>query len=90
MSRYDTGIITTSIAHDSFKDCTSAAKPHNFACDLTRRADMKNPNDAATGAIVATYIAGEAVGAITQSIIGDKLGRKRFMQLMCLIVSNPR
>ena len=51
---------------------------------------MKNPNDAATGAIVATYIAGEAVGAITQSIIGDKLGRKRFMQLMCLIVSNPR
>ncbi|KAL1696619.1 general substrate transporter [Schizophyllum commune] len=66
---YDTGIITTSIAHDSFKDY------------------MKNPNDAATGAIVATYIAGEAVGAITQSIIGDKLGRKRFMQLMCLIVT---
>ena len=36
--------------------------------------------------IVATYIAGEAVGALTQSAIGDILGRKRFMGLMCLVV----
>ncbi|KAL0061248.1 hypothetical protein AAF712_011954 [Marasmius tenuissimus] len=49
--------------------------------------DMGNPNPAATGAIVATYIAGEAVGAITQMILGDKLGRKRFMQMMCIIVT---
>ncbi|KAJ8092234.1 hypothetical protein PM082_024065 [Marasmius tenuissimus] len=66
---YDTGIITTSIAHDSFK---------NY---------MNNPNAAATGAIVATYIAGEAVGAIIQMALGDKLGRKRFMQMMCLVVT---
>lgn len=66
---YDTGIITTSIAHQSFKDY------------------MGNPNAAATGAIVATYIAGEAVGAITQSIFGDSLGRRRYMQLMCMVVS---
>ncbi|KAK0193414.1 general substrate transporter [Armillaria mellea] len=67
--RYDTGIITTSIAHQSFKDY------------------MGNPNAAATGAIVATYIAGEAVGAITQSIFGDFLGRRRYMQLMCMVVT---
>ncbi|KAK0476497.1 general substrate transporter [Armillaria novae-zelandiae] len=66
---YDTGIITTSIAHQSFKDY------------------MGNPNAAATGAIVATYIAGEAVGAITQSIFGDLLGRRRYMQLMCMVVT---
>ncbi|ESK91099.1 mfs monosaccharide transporter [Moniliophthora roreri MCA 2997] len=48
---------------------------------------MGNPNAAATGAIVATYIAGEAVGAIMQMFVGDKLGRKRFMQLMCIVVT---
>ncbi|KAF5352978.1 hypothetical protein D9758_007943 [Tetrapyrgos nigripes] len=66
---YDTGIITTSIAHETFK------------------AYMGHPNDAMTGAIVSTYIAGEAIGAVVQMILGDKLGRKRFMQLMCLIVT---
>ncbi|KAK1218310.1 hypothetical protein PQX77_019002 [Marasmius sp. AFHP31] len=48
---------------------------------------MGNPNPAATGAIVATYIAGEAIGAITQMVLGDRLGRKRFMQMMCIIVT---
>ncbi|KIK64919.1 hypothetical protein GYMLUDRAFT_194669 [Collybiopsis luxurians FD-317 M1] len=66
---YDTGIITTSIAHESFI---------NY---------MHNPNAAMTGAIVATYIAGEAIGAILQMIIGDKLGRKRFMQALCIVVT---
>lgn len=37
--------------------------------------------------VVSTYIAGEAVGALTQTAIGDKLGRIRFMQLMCIIVT---
>ena len=36
---------------------------------------------------MATYIAGEAVGAIMQILIADKLGRIRFMQLQCLIVT---
>ena len=36
--------------------------------------------------IVAAYIAGEVIGALTQSVIGDVLGRKRFMGLMCVIV----
>ncbi|KIY71882.1 general substrate transporter [Cylindrobasidium torrendii FP15055 ss-10] len=66
---YDTGIITTSIAHESFKEY------------------MGHPSNAATGAIVATYIAGEAFGALLQMLIGDKLGRKRFMQLMCIVVT---
>jgi len=48
---------------------------------------MGHPNDALTGMIVSTYIAGEAVGSVLQMILGDRLGRKRFMQLMCLIVS---
>lgn len=37
--------------------------------------------------VVAVYIAGEAVGALTQTFIGDRLGRIRFMQLMCIIVT---
>jgi MFS family permease len=47
---------------------------------------MGNPNNAATGSIVAVYIAGEAIGAFFMSFIGDTLGRKRFMQLLCLVV----
>lgn len=37
--------------------------------------------------MVAVYIAGEALGALTQAFIGDKLGRGRFMQLMCIVVT---
>jgi predicted MFS family arabinose efflux permease len=37
--------------------------------------------------VVATYIAGECFGAITQILAGDKLGRLRFMQIMCVIVT---
>lgn len=37
--------------------------------------------------VVAVYIAGEAVGALAQTAIGDKLGRIRFMQAMCIIVT---
>ena len=33
------------------------------------------------------YIAGEAGGALLQTAIGDSLGRIRFMQLMCVIVT---
>lgn len=47
---------------------------------------MGNPNAAETGAIVATYIAGEAVGAVLQMFLGDKLGRKRFMGMLCVVV----
>lgn len=36
---------------------------------------------------MAVYIAGEAVGALVQTFVGDKLGRIRFMQLMCVIVT---
>jgi predicted MFS family arabinose efflux permease len=37
--------------------------------------------------VVAVYIAGEACGALTQTAVGDKLGRIRFMQMMCIIVT---
>lgn len=37
--------------------------------------------------VVAVYIAGEAVGALTQTAIADKLGRLRFMELMCVVVT---
>lgn len=46
-----------------------------------------NPNQTNTPQVVAVYIAGEALGALTQTFIGDKLGRIRFMQLMCMIVT---
>ncbi|KAJ6178235.1 hypothetical protein N7519_008696 [Penicillium mononematosum] len=66
---FDTGIATTTIAHQSWIDY------------------MHHPTHALTGAVVAIYIAGEAVGALTQTVIGDRLGRIRFMQLMCTIVT---
>jgi predicted MFS family arabinose efflux permease len=37
--------------------------------------------------VVAVYIAGEAVGALTQTAIADKIGRLRFMEMMCVIVT---
>ncbi|KAH8703560.1 putative MFS monosaccharide transporter [Talaromyces proteolyticus] len=66
---FDTGIATTTIAHQSWIDY------------------MHNPSNGLTGAVVSVYIAGEAVGALTQTAIGDKLGRVRFMQLMCIVVT---
>jgi predicted MFS family arabinose efflux permease len=48
---------------------------------------MQNPSNGLTGAVVSVYIAGEAVGALTQTAIGDRLGRIRFMQLMCIFVT---
>ncbi|KAK3652113.1 hypothetical protein LTR56_005244 [Elasticomyces elasticus] len=66
---FDTGIATTTIAHQSW---------------ITY---MDHPSKALTGAVVAVYIAGEAGGAILQTIVGDKLGRIRFMQMMCIIVT---
>ncbi|KAM3427712.1 hypothetical protein NHJ13734_008881 [Beauveria thailandica] len=37
--------------------------------------------------VVAVYIAGEALGALTQTIVGDRMGRIRFMQLLCVLVT---
>lgn len=48
---------------------------------------MHHPSSGLTGAVVSLYVAGEAVGAILQMIIGDKLGRRRFMQLVAVIVT---
>lgn len=48
---------------------------------------MNHPSKGLTGAVVSVYIAGEACGAILQTCIGDQLGRIRFMQLMCIIVT---
>ncbi|KAK4574171.1 hypothetical protein LTR86_001932 [Recurvomyces mirabilis] len=66
---FDTGIATTTIAHNSWIQY------------------MGHPSKGLTGAVVAVYIAGEALGALTQTFVGDKLGRIRFMQMMCIIVT---
>ncbi|KAK3670653.1 hypothetical protein LTR78_009488 [Recurvomyces mirabilis] len=66
---FDTGIATTTIAHNSWIQY------------------MGHPSKGLTGAVVAVYIAGEALGALTQTFVGDKLGRIRFMQMMCVIVT---
>jgi MFS family permease len=66
---FDTGIATTTIAHQSWISY------------------MDHPSKALTGAVVAVYIAGEAVGALVQTAIGDRLGRVRFMQAMCVVVT---
>ncbi|OQV02845.1 hypothetical protein CLAIMM_07970 [Cladophialophora immunda] len=66
---FDTGIATTTIAHQSWIDY------------------MNSPSKGLTGAVVSVYIAGEAGGALTQTFIGDALGRIRFLQLMSVIVT---
>ncbi|CBF70683.1 hypothetical protein AN5864.2 [Aspergillus nidulans FGSC A4] len=66
---FDTGIATTTIAHESWIEY------------------MQHPSEGLTGAVVAVYIAGEAVGALLQTAVADKLGRLRFMELMCIIVT---
>ena len=66
---FDTGIATTTIAHQSWIDY------------------MGHPSKGLTGSVVAIYIAGEAVGALLQTAVADQLGRIRFMQLMCIIVT---
>ncbi|KAK3074510.1 hypothetical protein LTR53_002992 [Teratosphaeriaceae sp. CCFEE 6253] len=66
---FDTGIATTTIAHQSWIEY------------------MDKPSKGLTGAVVAIYIAGEAGGALTQTFLGDRLGRIRFMQMMCVIVT---
>ncbi|CEJ91447.1 Putative MFS monosaccharide transporter [[Torrubiella] hemipterigena] len=48
---------------------------------------MEHPNNGLTGAVVSVYIAGEAVGALVQTAVADQLGRLRFMQLLCVIVT---
>ncbi|KAF4549589.1 Sugar (and other) transporter-like protein 65 [Elsinoe fawcettii] len=66
---FDTGIATTTIAHQSWIEY------------------MGRPSNGLTGAVVSTYIAGEALGSIGQICLLDKLGRSRFMQLACIIVT---
>ncbi|KAI1754028.1 putative MFS monosaccharide transporter [Xylaria castorea] len=66
---FDTGVITTTIAHQSWIDY------------------MHNPSTAIIGAVVAVYIAGEAMGALLQVLIADRLGRTRFMQFACVLVT---
>ncbi|KAI0007917.1 putative MFS monosaccharide transporter [Xylariaceae sp. FL0662B] len=48
---------------------------------------MQHPSNGLTGAVVAVYIAGEACGAVGQTLLGDRLGRVRFMELLCVIVT---
>lgn len=48
---------------------------------------MGHPSKALTGAVVSIYISGEAVGAIIQIFLGDRLGRIRLMQVLCVIVT---
>lgn len=66
---FDTGIATTTIAHQSWIEY------------------MQDPSAGLTGAVVAVYIAGEVVGALAQTAVADKLGRVRFMMVMCAIVT---
>jgi predicted MFS family arabinose efflux permease len=37
--------------------------------------------------VVSMYIAGNAIGAIMASMLGDRLGRIQFMEVMCVFVT---
>ncbi|KAI4850175.1 putative MFS monosaccharide transporter [Aureobasidium sp. EXF-8845] len=87
---FDTGIATTS----KFTLASSATlRTVAYQCRQTAIAHqswidyMGHPSKGLTGAVVAVYIAGEALGALTQTAIGDRLGRLRFMQFLCIVVT---
>lgn len=48
---------------------------------------MGHPGTGLTGAVVSVFIAGEAVGSITQFILGDRLGRLGFLKFLCVMVT---
>jgi len=48
---------------------------------------MNHPNPALVGAVPGVYIAGEAAGALFQVFVSDWLGRRRFMMVLCVIVT---
>ncbi|KAM0079929.1 hypothetical protein ACKRZS_007908 [Fusarium odoratissimum] len=69
----DTGIIATTIAHDSFK---------------TYMYGSLDPKPQLTGAIVSTYYAGNCIGSLTSGAMMDKWGRKILVMLatLCAII----
>ncbi|KAK8074115.1 MFS monosaccharide transporter [Apiospora phragmitis] len=77
---FDTGIATTN--KKAKWNFHAPAIAHQSWIDY-----MDHPCDGLTGAVVAVYIAGEAAGALTQTFIGDRLGRIGFMKLMCAVVT---
>jgi len=48
---------------------------------------MGRPNAGLTGAVTSVYIGAEALGTILQFFLADRLGRLRFIQLLCIIVT---
>lgn len=48
---------------------------------------MNHPNNALLGLVVSIYIAGEAIGSILVILLTDRLGRLRFLQTMCVVVT---
>lgn len=83
---FDTGIATTTIAHQSWIDYMNHPSKGLTGAVVAVYVSVPHglPYARLTGAV---QIAGEAVGALLQTAVGDKLGRIRFMQLMCIIVT---
>ncbi|KAF2168607.1 hypothetical protein M409DRAFT_65513 [Zasmidium cellare ATCC 36951] len=46
---------------------------------------MSHPSPTLIGGISSAYSAGEALGVLLQTLIADRLGRIRFLQLLCVI-----
>ncbi|KAG5764433.1 hypothetical protein H9Q72_007478 [Fusarium xylarioides] len=69
----DTGIVATTIAHDSFKAYLYGSL---------------DPRPQLTGAIVSTYYAGNCIGSLTSGAMMDKWGRKILVMLatLCAII----
>ena len=85
---FDTGIATTTIGKLPYLSRSSSIRTdRSLIAHKSWVNYMDHPSNGLTGAVVAVYIAGEAVGALTQTAIGDKLGRIRFMQMMCIFVT---
>jgi MFS family permease len=75
----------TAIAHESWIEYMN--NPSEGLTGAVRMLQMASRTCADRRQVVAVYIAGEAVGALFQTAVADKLGRLRFMELMCVIVT---
>ena len=77
---------TTAIAHQSWIDYMG--HPSKGLTGAVRTTSIRLMKAVLISSqVVAVYIAGEAVGALIQTAIGDQLGRIKFMQLMCVVVT---
>lgn len=78
------------ILHDSSPLLTSSPPPPLTSQAISHdswKTYMGKPDSGLTGAVVSVFIAGEFLGSVSQFVLGDRLGRLRFLEFLCVIVT---